>query len=299
VEAFGLEPAHAAVPGAIEGWGEATLHVDGDLYPDPARVVAKDGRTYPQNRTQAHYFVTPKGFRDDASGEVTAPAAGHEVHLHVESLDGKEAPPVSFSMRPPSDVPTTPVAPRPRLLPTEAHSAHYPIHNMWFGGKATLRFEAEADAAEGANELRFDVHAPSGAILANATLRPSLQAPDAGEATLALDEFGTYSVHVHGKVSMAMYTIDVDVEPPKAFSLDLWWEEQEWGRAALDGMGRCTQALATGSMAPLQVWRPPPPQYDLPAVAITVGAVALAVALLVVLAVIRAASVRSAVRSRR
>lgn len=299
VEPFGLEPAHEPVFGSIEGWGEATLHVDGDLYPDPARVIKKDGETYAQNRTQGHYFVTTKGFRDDASGDVADPANDYEVHVHIESLDGPQAPSETFRMGPPSDVPTTPLAPRPRLLPTEAHSAHYPVHNTWFGGQATLRFQAEADAPEGANELRFDVHSPSGAILANATLRPALQAPDSGEAKLTLDEFGTYSVHVHGKVSMGMYSVEAEVTPPKAFSLDLWWEEQEWGRAALDGWGRCSEALATGTVAPLQVWRPPPPQYDLPAVAITVGAVALAAAIFVVLAAIRAASVRSAVRSRR
>jgi len=255
----------------IATWGRATMIVDGDTYADPASG---------ENFTKAEFFATDQGFRDDSTGAATTGHAGDwELHLRMSSLSGGTATSDAATFVPQGDLPDG------SLLPSKTHGAIFQFTDTRFSGTGKVHVAASANAPSGMNEITFTVHAPSGVALGNATLRPSLNTPDAADLEFRLGEFGLYTIEARGSVALAKYTVNVVQEPPATFDLNLWWDHVALGNEAKHHYGTCAAQFQSsqGTLAGAIVARPPPPGYNLAAVLAGVGVATVAVILVIAL----------------
>ncbi|MEA3191309.1 MAG: hypothetical protein QOD77_1891 [Thermoplasmata archaeon] len=217
---------------------------------------------------QATWFVTQRGFRDDATGAIQAAgdADAWEMHLRVGSPAGASRQgPASWSHAEPADG-------TPYLVREEAHSRVHAIPNERLFGKATLSARSESMAPAGSTALAFTVYAPDGAALGNFTLAPALNAPAAATLEVPLDQFGDYYVEVHGPAVLATYEMTFAQAAPEAFVLDLWWDDVQPGYAGLQARNECNELIDGAVMTANVEPRPPPVAFDWKSSLFTVAA---------------------------
>lgn len=266
---------HPAVPADLAAWGTARLSVQDRPYADPATGAGQ---------YRASYFVTDRGFRDDATGRIVNPdgspyAPGDaavrtqgdvEMHLRLESTgNGTADPDVTEVSRPESEgfVPSY-------LPPTQEYAHAFAVENTRFGGNGTFEVETSSIAQAGENELTFTLRQPGGAAVAEVQARPSLGVPLSESVPFALDRFGDYLVEVRGQVSMAEYTVRITQEPADSFDLDFWWEGVTGGSHAPAAQQACEEELyGAGGPSGFIADPPPPPGFPwVPVVLTLLGA---------------------------
>jgi hypothetical protein len=259
--------------------GNATLRVASDRYYDPISSVGNETLDKEDPDMLGTVRLLAAGVRDDATGAILATDAPEDdAELHVHMRGNPDALPESIQ----ETFASPGIAP-----PTEAYGAAYSFTNLKFGGEATLAIETTAYAPPGMNELAFSVRDPTGFLIANVTVAPSLA--QAGDATLTfpLALFGDYKIIVAGKVALAEYEMTLTMAPPPALDLHLWWENVTYGYQAYLDYRACLKSLRSPDAAisvDSIVDRPPPPQYKLLYVAYGAGGLVSAVAIVVKLA---------------
>lgn len=284
---------HPAVLATAAAWGPASIFAADVAMADPVT-----GRAH----LDATMFVTATGFRDDETGRIRnadgspyAPgdravrqAGDWEMHLRVESPGGAKQPAHERFYQVPQ-----PVGPLPMYLPpSENHMQSFPIRNLRYGGNATIEVEATSQAMAGQNDLSFLVIDPTGKHVAQETGQPAMGAPFSSSLEFPLDRFGTYLLHVSGRVSLSEYSVRVVQETPESFDLNFWWEHVLFGSHANEAASQCDDLVdgrneeLSGSVVGRQ---PPPPFPWVPVVLTTMGAVATVLVAVVAALMARAA----------
>ncbi len=265
-------PPYPPVPAQVAAWGTARIFVGEGNFTDPLGSGPD---------LAASFLVTDAGYRDDGSGafraDGTAKPGDWEAHLRIGSPPGAVAEATSFSFAPAGDLPDGTVASDPQ------HAAFYPFANSRFGGTATARLTASSPTPPGSTELRVRILDPTGRAVANATLAPSVLGAADETLVFPLDRFGDYGVEVQGALLLGQYGVEMTLEPPAGFALDLWWEEVALGAEARDGFAGCQDTLGSPNgavSAATAVGRRDPPSFLLELV--VVGVVAAAATLLLV-----------------
>jgi hypothetical protein len=264
----------------------ATVRLGPQSIPDPVTGAAL---------FDAAWFVTPHGFRDDATGAVQPPgqAESWEMHLRVASPDGgQRQAPALWQQAEPADG-------TPYLAPDEAHARLFTVPNERLFGKARLSADATSLAPAGSTDLELTVYAPDGSALGSLRLAPALNAPASQGLEFPLDQFGDYYVAVNGKASLAAYEVRVEQAAPERFVLDLWWDDVRPGYAGLQARNECDELLDGSVMTAYVAPRPPPIPFDWRFSLFTVGAglTLLAVAAALTVTAYRAAVARRAVQA--
>ena len=206
---------------------------------------------------QAEWFVTPRGFRDDATGAFQPEGPDSwEMHLRVGSHpdEGTQGP-TSWTQAEPSDGTIL-------LAPDEAHSRVYAIPNERLFGTGTLSVASNSWAPAGSTDLAFTVYAPDGQPKGTFSVAPALNSPATQSLEFPLDQYGDYYVEVHGAVNLASYEVTLEQAAPEAFVLDLWWDAITPGYSGLEARESCKDELDGMVMTSLIASLPPPTPFD-------------------------------------
>lgn len=203
---------------------------------------------------RATYATMTDGLRDATSGDPLAdPVKGRdEMHVVVQSPEGATPTPDHVSFAGPANVPQA------------EHAATYDMLNPRFGGLATVTFTATANAPPGLNELTLRVLRPDGTVAGNASVSASVIAPGKATLKVPLDQMGSYTFGVTGKMLLGTYTIDVQIDPAPVFQLDFWWDQVARGDQGRSYVNDCQKEIGLVSQVrPVAVGRHRPPHFPL------------------------------------
>lgn len=259
-----------AVPADASGLGQiwpATMTVSSLATIDVGNVPVMDPVSGAPNFT-ATWFVTPKGFRDDASGAIRDAAgqpfdvgdepAGQtgapEVHMRLTS-SGSPQGPANWETAAPGDAFTY-------LSPEDGYVAMYPVVNERLSGTARLHAQASSMMPPGFNALQFTVYAPDGTFVDAFSLTPDATQSPSNDIEFPLDQWGAYYVVVEGKVNLARYEITVEQQTPESFAMDFWWDGVQPGYDGLQARQACNEELDGPVMAAYVAPRPDPTAFD-------------------------------------
>jgi hypothetical protein len=221
---------------AMAGWGRARILYDGQPFPDPITG----------NETWiAHFMVLRTGVRDNATGAIyadanktrtydpndpanaTSSSDDAEIHLvlrnHTKSGSSEGAHSGTTSRT------TT-------LADPDTSESRILFEADELGALGTLTFQVSDQVARGSN-LTFTVSAPSGNVIAQATVGAATLQPGPASYTavarFTVGELGAYVVAINGNLNAGGgYSVGYELRDPPALVLNLWWEDVVFGAAA-------------------------------------------------------------------